>query len=170
MTVMIDIEALGLEPTACILSIGAAHTDGSTFYTNVDLDSCLARGMTVTGSTVLWWMRQSDEARAIFSEKGVPVETALFQLGAFISRGGGEDEIVYANGVTYDISILASAYNACKIDIPWKYWNVRDFRTLKHQYPEIAAPTFKGVKHNALSDALYQLEHLKLIMEKTCSH
>src|SRR4051794_11270840 len=69
MEVMVDLETMGLDPDAAIVAIGATKfTLGeepvSTFYANVDLGDCLSLGLTVSASTIMWWLQQEHAARA----------------------------------------------------------------------------------------------------------
>lgn len=163
--VMLDLETLGKRSNAVITSIGAVYFDhtglGQTFYAVVDPQSCVDIGMTMDVDTVMWWMRQSDEARAAFSAKGVvPIQVALFDFAAYL---GSKDREVWGNGATFDNVILANAYRAAQMKAPWAFWNDRCHRTLKNLHPQIVAPKL-GVAHNALDDAISQAHHASHIL------
>lgn len=165
--IMIDIETLGVRSSSVILSIGAVPFDndavGAGFYRRVDIQSCLDVGLTVDASTIEWWMGQSDEARASFDEKGVPLRTALAQLSELFD----DDELVWANGVNFDLPILENAYHACGLTPPWKFCNTRDYRTVKNMFPKELLGSLRiepVVAHNALGDALAQTLTLQAIL------
>lgn len=159
--VMIDIETLGTAANSVILSIGAVQFDdvgclGEEFYSNINIDSCLERGLVVEGRTILWWMGQSDEARAALGTGELSLPAALRGLAdAFDWR----DTLVWCNGLSFDLPILDTAYRACKMAAPWAYYNGRDYRTLKN---EVDREVFKALEvkpsaaHNALEDAKAQ--------------
>jgi hypothetical protein len=71
---MVDIETMGKKPTAPIVSIGAVffnlHTGvlGKEFYSVVSLKSSMANGAIAEPDTILWWLKQSAEARAAICE------------------------------------------------------------------------------------------------------
>jgi hypothetical protein len=74
---------------------------------------------------------------------------------------------------TFDIPILGSAYRMLEQEVPWKFRGVRDLRTLSH-LAEIRGANLKeiekgllnrGVKHNALEDARYQVRVLWELMK-----
>ena len=66
---MIDTETAGLPPTGALLSIGAVFFDiktqtlGPTFLRTINRATAVRDGGTLTPSTILWWLGQSDEAR-----------------------------------------------------------------------------------------------------------
>jgi hypothetical protein len=76
---MLDLETMGTSPNAAIVAIGAVKFDpgtgelGGRFYQVVDLASSVAAGCVIDPDTVLWWMRQSPEARAMFDAPRVPI-------------------------------------------------------------------------------------------------
>ena len=56
--IMLDLETMGLDPNAAIISIGAVHFTKDElleeFYTAVSLKSCVDLGLTMTQSTIDW--------------------------------------------------------------------------------------------------------------------
>jgi hypothetical protein len=84
---MIDLETMGNKPTAPIVSIGAVFFDpqsgkfGEEFYTAVQLESAMAQGAQPDGDTIIWWMKQSTEARAaICADDAMSISVALLDL------------------------------------------------------------------------------------------
>jgi hypothetical protein len=165
--VMIDLETLGTAADSVILSIGAVRFDseggelGEVFYRRVDIDSCLFYGLHVKGRTLLWWLEQSEKAReAIYSEDGISLFDALSDLSDFIQEG----DRVWGNGAAFDNAILAYAYSQTGIPTPWPHYNDRCYRTIKNLVPDVRKPTFEGIEHNALDDAINQAKHLQAIL------
>lgn len=158
--VMVDLETLGNGSNAVITSIGAAKFNSSgvtdTFFCTVDPESCVASGLKMDVSTVLWWMKQSDDARAAFKSKGLLLGDALEQFSSWFPK----ESCLWGNGATFDNVILSNAYKAVGQQTPWPYWGDRCYRTAKALFSEIKAPVFQGTVHNALDDAVHQARHL----------
>lgn len=159
--IMVDLETMGNGPRAAIVAIGACRFDidglSSSFYIPISLKSSVHCGGIMDPDTVLWWMQQSDKARAELYGKGsLPLFETLVEFAAY----AGENAIIWGNGATFDNVILAEAYKSTGITRPWSYRNDRCFRTIKALYPDVPVPVFEGVEHNALHDAVHQAEHL----------
>ena len=80
---MLDLETLGLNYDAPIISIGAVFFDlqtstlGAEFYIVIDVASS-AEKTVIDADTVKWWMRQSSEAQSIFNDPAaVSLNTGL---------------------------------------------------------------------------------------------
>lgn len=161
--VMLDLETMGQGPDAAIIAIGARGFDpehglGPGFYITVDLEDAVRHGGTIDPSTILWWMRQSDEARAEFQRPGQSIETALAAFSAWMFEHFDVADVnVWGNGSDFDNTILSSAYQRAGIDRPWPFWGNRCFRTLKNIVPMAMPRT--GTHHNALDDATTQATH-----------
>jgi len=164
---MLDIETLGKGNNAAILSIGATifnpFTDDiyDTFYVAVDPESCQQLGLTLDASTVMWWM---DDARSIarsnmLKEERVDLPSALYGFTDWLR----EDMPVWGNGATFDNVIITSAFNACRLEKPWKFWNDKCYRTLKGLAPEVKLQRV-GTYHNALDDAISQTKHMQAVV------
>lgn len=164
--VMIDLETMGKGPNAAIVAIGAVEFDiqtqqiGYRFYMVVDLESSVESGGEMDASTVMWWLKQSDEARARLSVPGEPIVVALRQFASWMKDRANLDDVrVWGNGATFDNVILASAYRRSKIPQPWQFFNDRCYRTVKADHPEVKIKRI-GTHHNALDDAESQARHL----------
>lgn len=177
MHVMIDLETMGTRPDAPIIAIGAVaflpdrqHKDGAVelggiskeFYAAVDLGSSVASGAVIEASTVMWWMGQSDEARAAITKDGEPYSLvgALQALAGWIFWQDVEG--VWGNGATFDNVILRQSYVRTAVPCPWPFWLDRCYRTMKSMYPQVEMAR-SGVHHNALDDARTQAMHLLAI-------
>jgi len=167
--VMIDLETLDTLSHGVILSIGAVkfnekNIDDAAFYRVVTVQSNLDEHRTISESTLRWWMDQDAQAKAVFSHKErVPLGDALDELRAW---GGSpldwEHTQVWGNGSDFDCAMLAHAYG--QQGTPWKFWNVRCFRTIKSMPSAKAVPKpANPAAHNALADALFQAKHLQAI-------
>lgn len=163
--VMLDLETLGNGPDAAIVAIGAVAFDpargtlGDTFYRVIDLESALAEGATVDGSTLKWWLGQPDAARRELSrDDAVRADSAALSFAMFC--GERHDNLrVWGNGAGFDNVILRRLYARLSMTTPWEHWNDRCYRTVKAFYPHIpkVAP---AIPHHALEDARAQAQHL----------
>ncbi|MCT4713432.1 3'-5' exoribonuclease, partial [Enterobacteriaceae bacterium H18W14] len=113
---MVDTETMGSNPDAPIISIGAVFFDpntgrtGSEFYKVIGLESAMEFGGVPDAGTILWWMKQSSEARsALLIDDAIPLDDALLQFNDFISEnsanGPGTVQI-WGNGATFDNVLL----------------------------------------------------------------
>ena len=162
---MIDIETLGTDPGAAIVSIGAVRftVDGGIedeLFVSVDVESCQDYGLRIDASTVIWWLGQSADAREQL-RGGDDLEHALRELRAFVD---GCDE-VWANSPSFDLTILEAAYECVGLSIPWNFWEERDYRTLRAvlEWPDREQD---GTAHDALDDARFQAECLIEALEE----
>lgn len=162
----IDIETLGTTPYSVILSIGVQgfnrHNglmdDG--FEIVVNAEDCVAKGLRMDPSTVLWWLQQSDEARKVFAPSGgATLHYALDQLNEYFKREKfSKNSCIWGNGAGFDINLLEDAYRVTPgVPCPWHFWQSRDVRTVV----DIAgldkkAYRHEGVHHTALADARNQ--------------
>lgn len=161
-SIMIDNETLGTTADAVILSIGAVKfdlmsgkVDDEGFYVSISLDSNFERGRRISEATLLWWLKQPAAAQQVFFEPKEVLPSALEMLSDWIGTG---DHEVWSNGASFDIPMLEHAYTQCGIQVPWKFWNSRCFRTLKNLPGAngVKLTPQAGVKHNALADAVTQ--------------
>lgn len=157
---MIDLETMDTRPTASILSIGAVvfnpvkGTLGNRLHRTVLLDSCLDLGLTVSGDTIMWWLRQSDEARAAIAKGNMTLQFVLQDLAFFIAQNPVHR--VWSHGTVFDIAVLEHAFRAAKHKLPWAYNDSRDTRTI-FEAAEVNLNDFReGTAHNALDDAVSQ--------------
>jgi DNA polymerase III epsilon subunit-like protein len=170
MNIMIDIETLGTTPGSLILSVGAVPFDERGVFTQdgfhmaISAASCTAAGLTIDPSTVAWWMRQSDAARAAaFPEVACTLGQVLYELQAWFARTQGER--VWCHGATFDVPLLDAAYRAMSMTPPWAFYNVRCTRTL-YELAGVSPDRTKGTHHNALDDAIAQAEAAMMAHQK----
>lgn len=161
--IMLDLETMGTRHDAAIVAIGAVRfTDKglyrkSAFYQVVDLESCLKKRMSVTGSTIMWWLQQSDEARAQLRQNAAPIEDAL---KAFLEWKGKDANVrVWGNGSDFDNVILTSAFRKFGIHDPWPHYMNRCYRTVKDSWPKVEVSN-EGIAHKAVDDAIWQARYL----------
>lgn len=173
--IMVDLETMGLGNEAAIIAIGAAEFDLTgvrrNFYKVVDLKSSVDEGMEMDVETILWWLQQSEEARMVFSDEAkISLYDALSEFAQWLL--GGEDPTklihIWGNGAKFDNVILSSAYKLIDMHQPWSYKGDMCYRTVKNMFPHIkAGDPGDLIKHHALDDANYQVDHLIKIVKST---
>ena len=172
---MIDLETMGTKANSAIIAIGAVFFDrktgetGETFYGDVSLESCQSVGMEIDASTIIWWMKQSDDARRKFfgNADADHIECTLSVFANWINiNTEGECVKPWGNGATFDISMLESAFNRCNIKTPWAFWNVRDVRTVVDLCDCRDQVVFDGVPHYAIDDAKHQVKYVVAAINK----
>lgn len=167
---MLDLETMGTKSNSCIVSIGAVEFNietgetGKEFYQVIDLQSSLNQGLEITGSTLEWWLQQSDKARNKLNDPNkVDLNTALYKLTQFITK----DYYVWGNSSRFDCGILADSFFKINYTLPWKFWNERDVRTLVSFAPQIKESTeFQGVPHDPIDDCKHQIKYCSKIWNK----
>lgn len=166
LNIMLDIEALGTRPNSIMLALAAVKFEfGSEnteeFSMNIDPRSCKELGMVTDPDTIRWWKDQPKEAREAFTANPVHVREVMIQFIKWIGPDWRKT-VFWSNGSAYDFPIIEWALRELNIEFPWKYWNVRDARTLyglcdinMKEYPRV------GVHHNAIDDCKTQIKALK---------
>lgn len=178
---MVDLETMGKKPGAPIVSIGAVFFDpssgktGAEFYQVINLESSMSFGARPDASTILWWLKQSPEARsAIVVDDTVGLVEALEQFLDFIAvnaANGSRTVQLWGNGSSFDCSLLEAAFELADTPFPIPHWNYRDVRTVvelgkafglnsRYEIP------FEGDQHNALADARHQVKYVSAIWQR----
>ena len=160
---MIDLETLSTKPNAVILSIGAVEFDietgdiGESFFININVQDCLNHGLEVEGSTIVWWLEQSDDARSkITNSHAAMLEDALDSFTAFFKN----NYQVWGNSARFDLGILHNAYDKVGKRTPWNFRKERCVRTLVSMAPEVKANHFfTGVPHDPIDDCKNQIKY-----------
>lgn len=160
--VSFDLETLDTRFSAAILSIGMVLFDretgeiGRKEYVEISFDSAIKCG-SVSGSTLAWWMQQSEKARAVFTKtegrQSIPV--ALDRIASVI-RSEMVGARVWGNGASFDITILEHAFlmGTHGLAIPWHFVDIRDMRTtIDDAGIDLSKLPRIGTHHNAVDDA-----------------
>lgn len=162
--VMLDIETLGTAPGSAIIAIGAVAfewigAEKSAFYANVDHKTCESAGLKVDPETVKWWSSQRPEAIAALKPNKLPLVTAMSEFTKWFRASGGV--YVWAQGANFDPPLMEAAARAVGATLPWRYYNVRDTRTLYDIANQFGFDTrnfvIDRIEHNALDDARHQV-------------
>lgn len=163
--VMIDIETLDTRPSAVILEIGICPFDalkgevGTGEAIEVSLNDNERLRRTASAATLNWWAEQE---RPMPGEglSAVSLKQALLWLQERLHfcRGGAPDGkvCVWANSPSFDLVILEDAFRQLGLDVPWKFWEQRDVRTVL----KLAGIRKGKVSHLAVDDCRRQAEYV----------
>ena len=145
-------------------------------------------GMTCDEESTQWWGRQSHAAREEAlggpQDERFDPKDALTAFRRWIKSSPTSE--VWAQGPTFDIVLLENAFRRYDIEIPWKFYEVRDARTLtsitgiyKRHHQQlvekekvkvakiIIAPNVQNMEaHHALYDCWVQI----LAVSEACRH
>lgn len=158
--VMVDIETMGNRHNAPIISIGAIQfdLDGNTFERFekvITLDSSMAIGCEPDASTIIWWMKQSYDARQYVTNKenSVTINKALHEFNTWLKSVQPKKTNLYlwANSPSFDLSLLKNSYQRCNIKPYWLFYKELDVRTIQSFFPEVK----KEAKEDAVGDVLH---------------
>lgn len=167
MHVMVDIETLSVAPNACILTLAVQqfhplkdndYDKLTHVYRRISVESQPDRH--VDDNTLAWWAKQPElSKKEAFSESDrYPLLDVLNEIRPLI----WQSEYVWIQGPTFDLSVLKNAYESYGIKEPWKYFLVRDSRTVFSLVPDLKKPP---IEHHALHDCRRQISMLKNALE-----
>lgn len=185
--VMLDIETFGLGANAAIVQIGAISFDplapmslgldgcivSLPFKVNVPLQSSLLLGMEIDQDTIDWWKVQAEPSKASLMGRrtdcegsdgsvSAPLPEALHSLQQWWNSLGEQPSAVWAQGTSFDIAVLETAYRRLGRETPWKYNEARDTRTIKWLARQVGWQTpERRVDHDALLDSIEQVRELR---------
>ena len=161
---MIDIETLGTGDMPVVLSMGivlfdpwedyreTAIEDLNTLYLKPTVESCTDIGCEIDEDTLDWWSTQDVEIiEEAFSEDGrEDIQEVMKKLYKF-SRNC---DFYWAQGAVFDYNILEHVAKKLQRGVPWRYWQVRDTRSL---FGLVDAELPEALRHNALYDSYRQV-------------
>jgi hypothetical protein len=171
--VMIDIETTSTKNNACILSIGVvAFNLFSTLDENninslellIDKKSCDDIHLHTCENTMKWWSIQKPEVRKRAFEDGprLTIKDALVQLSEFCKKI--KCKRYWSQGINFDYIVLENAYTQLNLSPVWKFWQLRDSRTIQHMLTDI--PSKPEDAHDAISDCKHQIKVIQYVYNK----
>lgn len=175
---MIDLETMGTNPDAPIVSIGAVFFEpttgqaGPAFYETVSLESSMGYGCIPDASTIEWWLKQSSEARSAILMDTLSLDDALSRLAEFVRDSASPDYTqLWGNGASFDNVLLRRSFERISMPCELKFFNDRDVRTMVELGKAIGINPrqeipFDGEQHNALADALHQVKYVSAIWQR----
>ena len=178
MDIMIDLETMGLQPSAPIMAIGACVVGRDMdlyYYARTEPEGVAEFG------TIAWWLKQAQEnpeaATEIIKaiEEGEDLTGCLYGLNDFMNRVSMSEQVhtddirVWSKGANFDIVMLEAAMTKRNVNWKWNYKNVRCFRTIDAHFGKDVPPPMEldgtGVAHQALDDARWQARKLDAIIQ-----
>lgn len=164
MNCMLDLETWGTRTGCAIRSIGAVVFTLSdnilmkeSFYRNISESSCRQAGLNFEQGTIDWWAKQSKEAQASLLVEPKSLKEVVQDFNTWFTRQNLK--YTWAQGAGFDPVLWEAASRAVGFEAPWKFFNVRDTRTV-YDLAGLDARTVPrpgGVAHCALDDAVHQV-------------
>jgi len=166
---MVDIETMGNGPNAAIIQIGACYfnrlygydcQEHPTFAANISLDDAMRSGFEVNSGTIKWWMDQVQAGNPT-TWRDVPQSKISVALQEF--RHFAANACRIWSHTSFDFVIIQNALTKLGIH-PLPYRTARDIRTLVDLSG--VKPNTRNKPHDALKDALYQVEYCVKCFER----
>ena len=170
---MIDLETLGNTPDTVVLSMGAVlfnqkgQTAAAEWFFNYGAQ--LKAKRSVDAYTLQWWTKQGDAFPGLLSTcmaRGRMAKDVFTDFRAWLDKNAGPNQaelIVWSKGANFDVPIVENMMGLVGVQVPWKFWNVRCYRTLHTIWGLQEKPNAK--KHDALSDAITQATAVREFLE-----
>lgn len=180
--IMKDIESLDLGPKSVVTQLAFVAFDMDdpedqfrVVSEYLPIQPQIFLGRTINADTVIWWMNQSEEARAGFKQNtGNDMDELTSLVNSFNRKlsqviEGADDYEIWARGPQFDIVNIETLFGDCGEQVPWKYDRVRDLRTLMKLAGVATADVIRPadqIDHVALDDCRYQILCYQQAMRK----
>lgn len=168
--IIVDIETLGRRNDAAVTQVGIVIADENFNILDAYLIQVISNAWntcdrTFTGETLLWWIQQKNTPVSEFpTQIANSYKDLVEKLNYIFRKYNTENSIVWTKG-SMDLFCLKDLYEYFNIDTPWKFWQPRDIRTAKEIIKDWKVCENNNA-HNALNDALTELEELKINLSK----
>lgn len=169
---MVDLETLALD-NPVVIEIGAVvfRSEGiiATFSESVCPESGESLGLTISPSTVKWWLETDPELFKEKMEGSVPIWDAVSTLTGFYQDFGCTK--VMSNGSLADLKWIHQIVDKINSSVhlgvllPWSFRDEMCFRTVKMMHQDVAVD-WEGVRHDALDDAIWQSKFMIEVLNK----
>lgn len=189
---MLNIECTAANiPNPAIIALAAVYFDPDTgkefdsLCTPVSLKSCEEHELLSTSVGMKWLEKEIPQTLKTSRESTTALPQALDMLSNFVQKctehnksrlfGTRFDEspglMIWGNGTMADNIWIRSAYQACSMEVPWKFYSDMCVRTFVKQVWVLTgkdfsfrplAPLRRGLKHDPLSDCRFQIDYLVL--------
>lgn len=161
--VVLDLETVSTEKEALILSIGYAIVKDGEIVNMGEIRPRMEQqpNRHVSFDTIRWWLdgTKADAQRHLSSIEEYDVDVALEVFRAAVECHGDWSKVrVWGNSPNFDCDILAGLYRAMGKEVPWKFYNERDMRTLRDMHKHDR--TVPKIAHSAMWDAVAEAEDL----------
>jgi 3' exoribonuclease, RNase T-like len=176
--IMVDIESLDTGPNSVILQMAFAAAESAdpdkiiseysvSLPVNPQTTKKLHLQRTINMDTILWWMDQSREARALLRDnEGDDVDELFALTRSFLKRvarcidANPNNYEIWARGPQFDIVNIEGLADQVGESVPWSYNTVRDLRSFMSTAGISSSNVAKlpgQVDHVALDDCRFQL-------------
>lgn len=170
--IMVDIETLGNKSSSAIVSISMVRFNPRTcnyineFDCKCDIDTIPFADLHIDGSTVKWWLQQSEKARESFTSGKAKYFSMLLAATRYLQKN--KDCYVWGNSARFDLGILQdSLYKYISKELPWDFRKELDVRTIVVLDPEVKFNhKFFGVYHDGIDDCKNQIKYLSDTLHK----
>lgn len=163
---MIDVETIGEDSTAMMISFAAVSFDvkfpskKDVFYRNINLDSYKSYGnqFTLDHSCIEFWMKQNEDVRleAFANPVKSDIKSAISEFAKWINeKSKGLKIVMWAHGISFDISVIKHHFHVLNIPVPWKCWDIFDTRTLF----QMVGFNFNHIGSVPINDVMYSAHH-----------
>ena len=164
--VMLDIETAGRNRDALVIAIGAVEFDaysglmGPGFEVIFDAEDAQRTGGVIDMSTIKWWMQQAPAVQNQMFNGTLGVRQGLKDFLMWYKQINPQR--VWANGTTFDISILEDLFLRVDMRHPWHYRDVRDMRMCRDLKDSAYQNNVHDIylqntsQHDAVADAITQ--------------
>lgn len=168
MMLMLDFETLGVTPDAMVLSLGAILFEKEIvkekgwFFKHSTINKDVQPNRKFDQQTIAWWHKQKPQAQKIFEycqSIGVTLPEFIQDFRKWLPESC-QTLTVWGNGATFDVAIIEDIFRSLNEPIPWRFTNVRCYRTIKAIHRIEAGRAFEGIPHQAIDDARYQAKCL----------
>jgi len=171
--IMIDIETASTQNNAVILSIGiVAFNVYDPTVKREELEILIDKkdgdnlGLHTCENTMKWWEQQKKEAidKAFNEEPRFTTKEGLTQLLSFC-KSFPKCKRYWCQGINFDPIVLENAFKCTSVEVPWKFYQLRDSRTIKDllSYVSIKKPESA---HSAIADCNYQIDILHYVYKR----
>ena len=171
---MLDIETLGIDPGAIVLSVAAQKFDietgkiSKTFYEKISIeDSIKNHKLEMDRDTFIWWIKENPQLFVNQASGDLHLKSVLAMFAAWLAEND-EEYFIWGNSNRFDLGHLSFLYsNIMGGKHPWDFRNERDLRTLISFYPEVKEEIkFEGTKHSPLDDCGHQIKQAVAVWNK----
>lgn len=166
---MIDLETLGTKSNSVVLSLGACFFTSErmfkrNFYCEFDRECQTSKGRKMSPETFRWWSEQVTPMPGLEGANNHKNLQNFIDFVNVVQVEEGQDCKVWSNGASFDVPMIESMMETYNFEnTPWKFWNVRDVRTIVDLYPECRYG--EANNHNALDDAVNQAKWIQKYLQ-----
>ena len=161
--VVLDLETMSTDKQALVLSIGWAIIKDCEIVSQGEVRPKMEAQADrhVSFDTLRWWMdgNKAEAQKHLASLPEWDLDVALTYLDVSVDAIKQWPKVkVWGNSPNFDCDILAGLYRSAGKEVPWKFWQERDMRTLRDV--STTARHVPKIAHTAMWDAVAEAEDL----------